>query len=116
MADVLDDGKSGKASAYSVDEVLVESAGVDANALHKDWVILGSFLAFSTDTVDGQEALLAVAEVRVDVEDLVGSAAVAHGVCAPVDFYGGWLAPGAIILIVAVAVVVRESANRQEQH
>jgi hypothetical protein len=43
LADVLDDTESRKTSAYSVDELLVESTGVDTNALHEDWVILGSF-------------------------------------------------------------------------
>lgn len=93
LADVLDHDESGEALADTVDEVLVDAAGVDADALLHHGVILVPLGTLATDAVDGQVASLAVAVVGILVEDLVDAAAVA--VCLDAGLYlDGGFAPG----------------------
>ena len=100
--------------ADSVNEVLVDAAGVLANTLIEHWVVEVAFGALTAVAVDGEIPGFAIAVEGVNVEDLVGSAAVAHGFVAPVDFDWDGFAAGAVIVIPAVAVVVGEGADCQE--
>lgn len=116
LADVLDDYQSGKASANSVHKVLVETTRVDTNTLVKSSIILITFGAFSTEAVDGHIALLTVTVESIDVENLVGPTAVAHGVEASVGFDGSGLAGGTVVVIIAVGVVVGQCSHCQEHN
>lgn len=53
LADVLDDYETWEALAGAIDEVLVDAAGVDADALLHDGVVLVSLFAFAAVSVDG---------------------------------------------------------------
>lgn len=91
LADVLNDDKTREAFADSVDDVLVDAARVDSDALLAYLVIFISFLAFTTDTIDGNEAREAVAVESVGVEDLITSTSVAAGFVA-ISNFDSWFA------------------------
>lgn len=86
LADVLDDLEAGEAAADTIDQVLVDAAGVDADALLAHLVVLVAFGAFTAVAVDGEQAGGAVAVEGVGVEDFVLSAAIALGLVAVSDF------------------------------
>jgi len=92
LANVLDDDKSGQASALSIDQMLVDTARVCAYTLHKILIVRISVLASATYTINGHVAILAVAVESVDVEDFIDSAAVAMRLIAVADFDGCWSA------------------------
>lgn len=107
LADVLDDYESGEAFADSINEVLVDSAGVDANTLLHDTVVFVSWSAFAAVSVDGYEAFCAVAVEGVDIEDLIFVTSVAAGVPAIFNFSGGFAAR----MVTPEVVVVGESSH-----
>lgn len=110
LADILDDYETRKASADSVDELLVKAAGVNTYTLHTNGIVLRTFWAFTTEAVNRHVALFTVTIEGNTVKDLVRSAAVAHGFEASIDFDSSWFATGAIVVVVAVAIVVGEGS------
>jgi len=96
--------------------VLVEAARVDADALVENGIVLIALGALPAEAVDGHVALLAIAVEGIDVEDLVGAAAVAHGLVAPADLDGSGLAIGAVVVIIAEAVVVGQCYHCQQHN
>lgn len=91
LADVLNDDEARETFADSIDDVLVDTARIDSDALLKYWVILVSLLTFTTKTVDGNVPRQAVAIESVGVEDLVPSASIAVGLEA-ISNLDCWLA------------------------
>ena len=89
LADVLNDLEPGEAAADTVDQVLVDAAGVDADALLADFVVLVALGALAAEAVNGGKARSAVAVEGVRVEDFVLSAAITLGLVAVSDFDGG---------------------------
>lgn len=59
--------------------MLVVAAGVDADALHEDFIVLIAIGALSAEAVDGYVSRDAVAVEGVAVEDFVWTAVIALG-------------------------------------
>ena len=116
LANILDDDQTREASADSVNKMLVESARVNTYTLIKNGIVLITFGAFATEAIDGLITLLTVAIESIDVEDFVGSAPVAHGFIASVDFDGSGFAVGTVVVIIAVAVVVGQCSHCQQHN
>jgi hypothetical protein len=117
LADVLDDLQAGEALAASVDEFLVDGAGVDADALLEDGVVLVAFWAFAAVAVDGDVAGEAVAVEGVGVEDFIVAAAVALGFVAVLYFYSGFAMRAVGVGLVGGGggvVIVRVSAGHAD--
>lgn len=98
----------------TIDEVLVDAAGVDTYASLLIFIVRVTILATAADTVDGQIAGLAVAVEGVDVEDLVHTASIAVRLVAVVDLDGCGFAPVFRVATV-VAPVVGSNTHCQEQ-
>lgn len=96
LADVLYDDQSREAFADSVNEVLVDTARIDSDALLKHWVILISFLTFTTKSVDGNVPREAVAVEGVTVEDFVTSTSIAAGFLT-ISNFDCWFAVDTVI-------------------
>lgn len=88
MADVLDYNETRQTDAFSVEEVLVHCAWVDTNTFLLYVVIVIPFLAFAAEPFDGVISISAVAITCDRVEYLVGTAAIAFGLIAVLNFYG----------------------------
>lgn len=112
MADILDDDESGETFADSIDEVLVDSAGVNADALLHDTVVPVALSALAAEAVNGQVAFLAVAVESVFVEYLIRSASVTPSSPAVFDFSGGFAARS----VATVVVVVGKRSDCQKQY
>lgn len=99
MTDVLDDDEAGKALAAAVDEVLVDAAGVDSDALLHDGVVLVAISAFAALSVDRHVAGQAVAIEGVGVEDLVVAAPVALGLVTILNLDCGFAVEAGLIAV-----------------
>lgn len=99
MADVLDDDESGEALAGAVDEVLVDAAGVDSDALLHDGVVLIAIFAFAALSVDWHVARQAVAVEGVGVEHLVVAASVALGLVTILNLDCGFAEEAGLIAV-----------------
>lgn len=86
--------------------MLVKVAGVGADALHEDLVIIIALGAFTAISVNREVAVLTVAVQSINVEDLVRSAPITHGLVAPADLHRHWFAAGTVVVIPTVSVVV----------
>jgi riboflavin synthase len=80
----------------AIDDILIESAWVDANTLEEGCVVVVAIGAGGADAVDRVGAVNTVTVESVLVEDLVLSALIAVGVVAVGDF-SGWFAGVAIL-------------------
>jgi len=89
LADVSDNSQARKTLAYSVDEMLVDATRVDGGALMHDWVVLVSFSAFATKSVNGHIALFAVTVEGIGVKDLITIASITVGFGAVLYFDSG---------------------------
>lgn len=107
LANILDDDKSRETFAESIDKMLVDTTGINANTLLQDGVIFISLSTFTTVSIDGDKANIAVAVEGVDVEYLIDSAAIASDVSAITYFHGGFTA----WMVTAEVVVVGKSSN-----
>jgi hypothetical protein len=88
LADVLDDDESRETDTLAIEEVLVDAAGVDADTLFEQFVVVVALPALAADSVDGVKAGLAVTVPGGHVEDLVDAAAIALGLVAVLYFDG----------------------------
>ena len=70
LASILDDLQSGQALARSVDENLVEPAGVDADAPLRQSVIVVPIGANPAEPINTIKSRLALASQRVDIKFL----------------------------------------------
>lgn len=86
LADILDDDEAGEADALAIEEILVDTARVDADTLHSQIVVVVTLLAFAADSVDGVEAGSTVTVFGGEIEYLVDSAAIAFGLEALLYF------------------------------
>jgi len=111
LADVLDYLEARQTFADSVDDVLVDAAGVLADTLMENLIINVTLRAFSAVSVNGHVANFAVTVSGFQVEDLIGPAAITQRLATSVDFDWGWFTTGAVIVIPTVSVVVGEGAN-----
>lgn len=89
LADVLDDDEAGETDTLAIEEVLVDSAGVDADTFLKKIIIVVAFFTFAADSIDGVKAGGAVAIPGCHIEYLVDTATIALGFVALWYFDGG---------------------------
>lgn len=77
LADVLDDDETREALAGTVDQMLVDAAGINSDTHLHDRVILVASLAFTTGAINRYVTWKAVAVESVGVEDFIVAASVA---------------------------------------
>lgn len=82
MTDILDDDESGQADTFAIEEVLVDAARIDANALLKKFIIVVTLSAFSAESIDGVESRSAITVAGGKIEYLVDAATVTFGLVA----------------------------------
>lgn len=88
LADVLDDDESGQADTLPIEEVLIDTARVDADTPLLEFIVVVSLFAFSADTIDGVESSSAIAVFGGEIEYLVDTASIAFGLEAVLYFDG----------------------------
>lgn len=77
LADVLDDDETREALAGTVDQMLVDAAGINSDTHLHDRVILVASLAFTTGAINRYVTWKTVAVEGVGVEDFIVAASVA---------------------------------------
>jgi len=94
----LDNDEAWQAGAFAIEEVLVNTARVDADALFKQVIVLIAVFAFSAEPIDRVKARGTVTISGDTIVDLVDSAAIAFRLVAV--FYSYWWSTANTVLCV----------------
>jgi hypothetical protein len=87
LTNILDDNQPWQAYTLAIEEVLVDAARIDANALLKKFIIVVSPSASSTESIDGVESWSTITVASGDIEYFVDAAAVTFGLVAVLYFH-----------------------------
>jgi uncharacterized protein YebE (UPF0316 family) len=96
LANILNNIESWQTDTFAVEEVLVDTAWIATNTSLLQIFVIIAFFALATDTVDGVEAVCAIAVAGVGVEHFVDTTPVAFGLVTILYLYG-WSAVDAVL-------------------
>lgn len=96
LANILNHNQARQADALAVEEVLVDTAWVDADTLFEQIVVVVATAASAADSIDGVEARRAVAVASVGIEYLIESTSIAFGLVT--ILYLHWWSAGDAVL------------------